>query len=540
MATRSLSQTSFFDPRFAMPDVLVPGSVAWVLAEHRSLIFPDWLAAGWRGSGRRGRKAWPARVLLTLLLLRWSEEGMSRLGSCDRAEVDARWRAAMGLRMGGPTPCERTMRDFERFLREVHPESGITRVVLLHEQLFRICCEKGIANAAKWAADSTPMWCYGAVQDTVRLLGDGLARTGRWYASATKRSLGDIAREWKLPLLLAKSTKGHHAIDWRSADARATVITELAEAVTRVSGLVRKTPGIAEGYKGQRALELCVRLLRVVEQDLEQDELGRLVVARGVAENRLISLRDPSARHGRKTRSEPFNGFKLHALGDLVSGLIAAVFVAPANVADNAPMHKLVARAKRAGAEITCLLGDTAYGPARDRVKLWKEQGVRVVAPVASRTTVPARHPKEAFTIDFALRTATCPNGVTTSSTTLVKADRPDEPATAFHWPRAACATCPLLEKCCEKGRKTRTLHLHPYEQELRAAKEEWARQKVRSEYRPRAQFERVNHLLVRHGGRQARAWGLSAANLQAHVIAMRCNLQLLAEHLATVEKRAA
>jgi hypothetical protein len=68
----------------------------------------------------------------------------------------------------------------------------------------------------------------------------------------------------------------------------------------------------------------------------------------------------------------------------------------------------------------------------------------------------------------------------------------------------------------------------------------EWARQEVRSEYRPRARFERVNHLLVRHGARQARAWGLSAANLQAHVIAMRCNLQLLAEHLAAAEACAA
>ena len=92
-----------------MPGVLVPGSPAWVLAEHGNLIFPEWLASGWRGSGRRGRKAWPARVLMTLVLLRWSEEGMSRLGSCDRAEVDPRWRAAMGLRMGGPTPCERTV-----------------------------------------------------------------------------------------------------------------------------------------------------------------------------------------------------------------------------------------------------------------------------------------------------------------------------------------------------------------------------------------------------------------------------------------------
>ena len=52
----------------------------------------------------------------------------------------------------------------------------------------------------------------------------------------------------------------------------------------------------------------------------------------------------------------------------------------------------------------------------------------------------------------------------------------------------------------------------------------------MRAEYPDRSRFERLNHQLTRHGARQARAWGLAAANLQAHAIAMRCNLQLLAE----------
>jgi len=46
--------------------------------------------------------------------------------------------------------------------------------------------------------------------------------------------------------------------------------------------------------------------------------------ARKVARARLISLTDPQARHGRKSKSSVFNGFKLHVLGDSVGGLIAA------------------------------------------------------------------------------------------------------------------------------------------------------------------------------------------------------------------------
>jgi hypothetical protein len=41
--------------------------------------------------GRRGRSAWPAEVLMTLdtlELLRWSEEGVARLGAVKRAASD--------------------------------------------------------------------------------------------------------------------------------------------------------------------------------------------------------------------------------------------------------------------------------------------------------------------------------------------------------------------------------------------------------------------------------------------------------------------
>jgi len=38
---------------------------------------------------------------------------------------------------------------------------------------------------------------------------------------------------------------------------------------------------------------------------------------------------------------------------------------------------------------------------------------------------------------------------------------------------------------------------------------------------------------MTRHGARKARSWGLGKAQLQAHAIAMTCNLKLLAKALA-------
>ena len=109
MPRRSLSQSSFYDPEVVQPDCLEPGTVPWLLARFRSMLFPEWLFKGWRGEGRRGRDAWPAVSLIALLFLRWSEEGISRLGSTKRAKTDVCWRAAMGLHMQTQVPDEKRL-----------------------------------------------------------------------------------------------------------------------------------------------------------------------------------------------------------------------------------------------------------------------------------------------------------------------------------------------------------------------------------------------------------------------------------------------
>jgi hypothetical protein len=189
MPHRSLSQTSFFDPEVVQPDCLEPGTVPWLLARFRSTLFPTWLFAGWRGEGRRGRDAWPAVTLLTLLFLRWSEDGTSRLGSTKRARTDVCWRAALGLHLQTHVPDEKTLREFEAFLLTRHPDCGTPRYLLLHEHIVRLCLTEGVVgDKPVWATDSTPMWCYGAVLDTIRLLGDGTRMLVQQWAKATALS----------------------------------------------------------------------------------------------------------------------------------------------------------------------------------------------------------------------------------------------------------------------------------------------------------------------------------------------------------------
>jgi hypothetical protein len=528
MPVKSLSQSSFFSPEFADPTCVVPGTLVWLLGSHARWLFPQWLFGDWHGDGQIGRDAWPARVLMTALLLRTQEGIKSRRAMARRLKTDIAWRAAAGLEIGSGTPDEATFRRFEKFLRRRDRGSGVPRYLLAHEHIVRVCLDEGVVSKrASWAMDSTPMWCFGAVRGTVRLLGDGLRGLCLQWAKATKTDLAGVATDWDVPLLLAKSTKGHFRIDWKDRDARAEVIDDTARTVVRVVGLVRGHLDKARRNKRKRLLRRCRHLLQVIANDLETDDAGRLVVARRVAKDRLVSITDPQARHSRKTKSRPFHGYRLHVLGDAFSGLIASVSVTPANRGDSHPAPRLIQRAKRLCAEIEQVLADTAYGGAELHFRARSEQGVDVLAPPIPTTAKKGVIPATDFALNLSDGHATCPQGVRVEMRTGKRGDR------YFRWPVKVCRDCPLRSACFGKTDCSRAVRLHEHHEELQAIRERWKQPEVRESYRERSQCERLINETVRRGGRQATAWGLQAAVLQAHTIAISCNLALLAKALA-------
>jgi hypothetical protein len=532
-------QISFYDPEHACPEAIEAGSLTWLFVHHRRMVVPAWLAEGWDNRGQRGRDRWPAAVLLVIVLLRWSESGgMSRRLAIRRARTDLSWRAAMGLSLRDRTPSRRALGRFERWLQRRDPRTGIHRYLLLFEHVVRQCGDQGVVGAeAVWAMDSTPMWCYGAVLDTVRMLGDGMVKLGRGWSEASDSSMAAVAYQWELPLLLSKSTKGWLNIDWHDADARAVALEGLAREVERVVVWVRQHIEEVRSNKRKRLLRLCRNLLRVVEQNLEADEQGRLVVARKVVQGRLVSLTDPEARHGRKSRSRVFNGYKLSVLGDVVSGLIAAVTVAPGNTHDGRVAPRIIQRAKRLREEIELVLADTAYGDARLRFVSEQGLGVKLLAPppAASRARTPVS--KAHFTVDFDGGTVTCPAGQVTSDFDLRRAISHDVLVRAYRWPKEVCGACVLRDACRKGSRGGKRLRLHPYERWLVRARKDWADPEIREQYRVRTQCERLVDRLTRHGARQADAWGLGSANFQAHCVGITCNLELLAKKLAARER---
>jgi hypothetical protein len=65
--------------------------------------------------------------------------------------------------------------------------------------------------------------------------------------------------------------------------------------------------------------EHVATLRQIIGQDLEPDPdgSGRMRIRQGVAEDRRVSIEDKEMRHGRKTKSKRFNGYKRHLAIDL-------------------------------------------------------------------------------------------------------------------------------------------------------------------------------------------------------------------------------
>lgn len=89
------------------------------------------------------------------------------------------------------------------------------------------------------------------------------------------------------------------------------------------------------------ALHAAEMLATVVGQDLVEGDDGVFRIVRGVAPDRVISTIDPDARHGHKTQSRGFGGYKGHIAEDPDSE-ITNTAVTPGNVGDGAVAAELI------------------------------------------------------------------------------------------------------------------------------------------------------------------------------------------------------
>ena len=513
LAVADSRQAGFFDAAWC-GNVVPRDSFCGLLAEHGERIVSDRDFVDCY-SERRGRPSIPPSLLAKILLLAY-RSGLSDRQAMEAVRFDLRWKVALALPL-----------DHEGF----HPTTLVKfRARLLLHGKERLAFERSLAlarelglleEAVEQVVDSTPMLGAAATQDTVTLVRSGVRRLLDAVCAADAEAAAQLARNLEFDYAKPRQKPD---CDWRSKPAREALLTRVARDAERALRAVGQVPELAAA---DRVAEAVALLRELIGQDFELDEDDVPRLRRGTAQGRILSVHDPEMRHGRKSQSQRFDGYKIHAAASVgEQPLLTAIDVSPACDHDGQMAPALV-DAQPHQLRPQRLLGDSAYGDSETREQL-QERKVEVLAPVPEPPPTAGRIGKRDFRIDLQAGTVTCPAG----HRTRIGPPQRDGRRTAI-FPDRLCHACALKLRCAP-GRRGRKLDLRRREDLLQAGREALkdppAREYLR---RTRPLIERLLGLLThRYHARKSRYRGKRKAAFQAAWTAVVVNLHPIAAAL--------
>jgi len=495
-------------------------SIFRLLAEQGHLLLPDAMFADLYSS--RGRRSIAPRVMATVMVLQ-RFEGLSDSDAVDRLRFDLRYKWACGLAYDAPSFDATLLVDMRARLRTSTAPDRIFEAVLDVAKKANLVGKKRIV-------DSTALYDAVATQDTVTLIRSAIVGVLRRVDDAMRAQLrGRLKRDDPY------DTTGKPTCAWDDAKAR----EELVDALTRdAHAILLALHGEALAPEVTQAMTL---LATVVGQDIEQGPDGIFRILRGVAPDRVISTVDPAARHGHKTASRSFDGYKGHIAVDAESEIITATEVTAGNAgdasaaeallsdvlgaADSATPSEANATSSQPNDDVTKaeVYGDASYGTA-ELVEKLEGAGVEPNVKVQPPSARDGMFSQDAFEVDAHEGQVRCPAGVRVSLRVLKDGSSLADFADS-------CADCPL-RRTCTTSKSGRKIRLHPRHATLdrhrkRQGDDAWKRQYRK--VRPRVERKIAHLMRHKHGGRRARVRGRERVRQDFALLAASINLARLA-----------
>jgi len=426
-----------------------------------------------------------------------------------RLQFDLRWKVALRLPLDFVAFDDSSLSVFRKRLRE----HGKERYAF--DRMVEIGRAAGfLPSSVQTLIDSTHMLGAGATEDTYTLVRHAIRKLLK--AMGYHLPQRHTKRGKNLECYLDRKYKPK--IDWSNPEARKEHLQELVADAHSVLELALEHAGDEE-VRG-----LGWMLAKIIGDDISFDEKGEAEIGQGVAEDRIISVTDPTLRHGRKSSSHRFDGPKLHAVEEPSSEMLLNVGVGPGNEHDGKEFHPMIGGVEEHyDMEVAASTGDGAYGSGDNRAEC-AEKGIDLISPLAEPRK---RLGKNQFHIDLEKGQVTCPEGHTTSKWNWAK-DPKKRKVRRFQFPAEACRNCLRHQECVGEGKRGRRVTLHYHETHLIAAR---ARQKTESfqeAYRIRSKIERKIAELAHHGLRQARYIGTEKTEVQALWTGAGVNLKRL------------
>lgn len=497
------------------------------LADHRHELFRDEDFAMLYCSDN-GRTSVPPSLLAVALLLQ-SFDRASDQEATERAQFDQRWQLALGVSEEEVPFAKSTLCLFRTQLI-LHKEAK-----LIFHKGIEYLRKQGFVKRHKirLALDTTPIFGKGAVEDTFNMLAEGLRQVLRVLAELTFQKPEEFARLHDFGRYVQPSFKGTWRMNWDNENERQTVLDSLVVDCERMLTIARLTLNDypAESEQANNILEASKLLGKLLAQDVHRTSTGKAEIIDGVAPDRIVSVHDPEMRHGRKSATQRFDGYKASLSVVPESQVIADVDVLPANAHDNTNAPALVAEsAKNLDVQIEGVLGDGAYGSVEARLDA-QAGGYTLTAPVG-QLPQHGRFTKDDFVIDLENETVTCPAGQV-CSTWYEQRTKTKRGTTfrnkCFMFSVAQCSRCPLRSQCVRPDASRRTISVHEYEKILQQAKVFQRTDEYRTIYRQRVAVEHRIARLIRLGVRKARYFGSTRVLFQLAMAATVANLTLIA-----------
>jgi hypothetical protein len=525
------SQLGMFTADQQYLDMVGADSFYGFLAQHGRGLFRDEDFAGLYCADN-GRNSVPPSLLCLALLLQ-AHDRVSDAEATARAVFDLRWKVALGLELEAQPFAKSTLQLFRSQL-VIHEQAQV-----IFRRRLQFARQTGYLKGRqmKAAVDSTVIFGRGAVEDTYNLIAHGVCKLCRVLAEVVGQEPAVWAVAHELGRFFASSIKGEAGLDWDDAVAREDFLNGLIADGQRCLELAREArsrfaAGSREDEQIRQAAELLTQLLW---QDVEPTARGHQI-KRGTAEDRVPSVEDPEQRHGHKSRTGSFTGYKGGLAVDPETQLVTAVDVVAGNAHDGDGAAALVEQSEHnTGSEVQQVIGDTAYGSMATRQALGERE---VIAPTVKPRTGHGLG-KDQFEIDVPGERVRCPMGHETTQYKWVWArsgkGKPRVQVKRFSFPAQLCRACPRYAECVPKQHgRGRLITWHQDEARLQAARALERTEYFHEQYRQRIVVEHRIARLVQLGIRQSRYFGQAKTRLQLHLAATVANLTLLARLVST------
>jgi len=510
------------------------------LRDHRHELFDDEmqdaLESMYRDTGAGKDPVCPARMAMAVLM-----QGYLAVSDAEAVQltmVDLRWQ--MVLDRLGSTEEAFSQGAFQEF-----------RQRLIRHDMDRVLLEKTVALARttkafdyrklpkdlRVAIDSSPLEGAGRVEDTVNLL----AHAGRKIVDCVAGLLSwpreRVCTEAGIPLLAESSVKKALDYTWSDPADKAEAVSVLVGQLSSLEAWIRDR--LPEEIARPPLKGHVETLHQVMAQDLEpdptpggdrSDKTTAVRVRDGVAPDRRVSIEDEEMRHGRKSKSKRFNGFKRHLARDLDTGLILACAMTPANRPDEEaadPIERDLKQLFDGELPVGSLYADRAYINAPLVAHLLEQGGEIICRPWQARNG--ALFSKSRFDINIRARTITCPANKT----------QPFDFGTTVEFEPEDCDRCALREQCTDASLgHGRTVSIAENEQLQKRLRRLANTRAGRARLRERVPVEHALAHAGRRQGRRARYRGVRKNLFDWRRASVLTNLETIQRHVAASSAR--